>query len=152
MLVELQTFLIAMTPLGELRASIPIALGLYDLSPQVALIISILGNLVPVVFLLLFLEKLVDYSSRHLDISKRFFSWLFERTRNNHQEKFRRWQEFALIILVAIPLPLTGAWTGSICAFVFGIPFKKAFPLIGAGVSIAGVIVTLTTLGIIQLI
>jgi len=53
---------------------------------------------------------------------------------------------------VAIPMPFTGAWTGALCAFVFGIPFKRAFPAIAGGVVIAGIIVTLTTLGIIKIL
>ena len=150
--LELQTFLIAMTPIGELRASIPVALGIYGLSVWTAFLFSVLGNLIPVIFLLLFFEKLSDYLSRHSNLSNRFFSWLFKRTRENNKEKFKRWKEFALIILVAIPFPFTGAWTGSICAFVFGVPAKKAFSLITAGVLIAGTIVTLATVGTIQLI
>ena len=152
MVLELKTFLIAMLPIGELRASIPIALGTYQLSVWSAFIISVLGNLVPVIFLLLFLEKISNYLSHHFYFFNRFFYWLFERTRNNHRKKFKHWKELALVILVAIPLPFTGAWTGSICAFIFGIPIKKSLPLIFIGVIIAGVIVTLASLGILKLI
>ena len=150
MIAELKIFLIAMTPIFELRGSIPAALSVYDLSIWSAYFISVVGNLVPVVFILLLLESVSGYLSRHSYLFNRFFAWLFERTRKKHAAKFERFKEFALIVFVAIPLPFTGAWTGSLCAFVFGIPFKKAFPLIALGVMIAGVIVTLTTLGIIN--
>ena len=141
-----------MSPFLELRGSIPIALSVYQLPVWSAYLISVLGNVVPVIFILWLLSAVSRFLSSHFYFFNRFFVWLFERTRKNHQSKFERWKEFALVIFVAIPLPLTGAWTGSLCAFVFGIPFKKAFPLITLGVVIAGVIVTLTTLGIIQLI
>ena len=60
-------------------------------------------------------------------------------------------KEFILVLFVAIPLPMTGVWTASLVAYVFGIPFRKAIPLIFVGVVIAGVIVVLTTMGIITL-
>jgi len=152
MLAELEIFLIAMSPIVELRGSIPIALGVYGLPVWSAYFVSIIGNLVPVVLLLLLLESVSQYLSRHFSFFDRFFNWLFERTRRKHGAKFDRWQDFALVILVAIPLPFTGAWTGSLCAFVFGIPFRRAFPLIAVGVITAGLIVTLATLGIINFI
>ncbi len=150
MLAELKIFLIAMSPIFELRGSIPVALSVYNLSVWSSFLISVIGNLIPVVFILLLLKSVSDYLSRYSRFFDRFFTWLFERTRKQHSSKFERWKEFALVIFVAIPLPFTGAWTGSLCAFVFGIPFKKAFPLITVGVIIAGIIVTLTSLGIIN--
>lgn len=152
MLPELKTFLIAMSPILELRGSIPIALGVYQLPIWSSCLFSVIGNLVPVIFLLWLLESVSKFLSQKFSFFNRFFSWLFEKTRKNHREKFQRWGEFALVILVAIPLPFTGAWTGSVAAFVFGIPFKRAFLLIAAGVIIAGLVVTLTTLGIIKMI
>jgi uncharacterized membrane protein len=146
MIAELQTFFIAMTPIGELRASIPVALEVYHLPVKTAFVFSVLGNMVPVVFLLLLLGPVSEYLSHRWYRFNRFFVWLFDRNRKNHQKKFEVWKELALVILVAIPLPFTGAWTGSICAFIFRIPFKKALPLIFLGVLIAGVIVTTLTL------
>jgi len=150
MLVELKVFLIAMSPILELRGSIPMALGVYHLTWWSAFLISVLGNIVPVIFILLLLESVSGYLSRHSRLFNRFFTWLCERTRKKHAQTFERWKDLALMIFVAIPIPFTGAWTGSLCAFVFGIPFKRAFPAIAGGVIIAGIIVTLATLGIIQ--
>lgn len=152
MMAELKIFLIAMSPIVELRGSIPVALGIYQLPVWQTFFISIVGNLVPVVFILLLLESASKYLSHHFYFFNRFFTWLFERTRRKHSASFERFKEFALVILVAIPLPFTGAWTGSLCAFVFGIPIQKAFPLIAAGVIIAGILVTLISLGIINFI
>lgn len=149
MVAELKIFLIAMSPLFELRGSIPLALGIYNVPVLPAFFISVIGNLVPVIFLLWLLKSVSRILMQRFSFFDRFFNWLFERARRKHTAKFERWKEYALIVLVAIPLPFTGAWTGSLCAFVFGIPFKKAFPLIALGVIIAGVIVTLLSLAII---
>ncbi len=148
---EIDTFLLAMTPLFELRAAIPLALGVYKLPLWSAYLFSVAGNVIPVILILWLLETVANFLSKHFYFFNRFFAWLFERTRNHHKHKFERWEALALVILVAIPLPLTGAWTGALVAFVFGIPFKKAFLLISAGVMIAGLIVALATLGIINL-
>ena len=152
MIAEFQTFLIAMTPIGELRASIPIALQMYHLPVWSAFLFSVLGNVVPAIFLLWGLEPASKYLSHRFYKFNRFFVWLLERNRKNHQKKFEHWKELALVILVAIPLPFTGAWTGSICAFIFRIPFKIALPLIFAGILIAGIIVTSISIGVFQII
>ena len=152
MLAELKVFLIAMSPIFELRGSIPMALGVYHLSAWSAFLISVIGNIVPIVFILLLLELVSGYLSRRSRLFSRFFAWLFERTRKKHAKTFEYGKDLALMIFVAIPVPFTGAWTGALCAFVFGIPFKRAFPAIAGGVVIAGIIVTLTTLGIIKII
>ena len=151
MLPELKIFLIAMTPFGELRAAIPIALEIYKLPILSAYFWSVLGNLVPVILILKGLKITSEKLSRRIYFFNRFFAWLFERTRNNHAQKVEKWKELALLLLVAIPLPFTGAWTGSLVAFVFGFPFKKAFPLIVIGVMSAGVIVTFGALLISKL-
>lgn len=148
----IKTILIAMSPLLELRGSIPIAYNVYHLSITEAFAYSIIGNLIPVIFLLKFLGIVSNFLSRRSYYFNRFFAWLFKRTRENNSENFKRWGELALVIFVAIPVPFTGAWTGSLCAFVFGIPFKRAFPLIASGVIIAGLIVSLVTLGLIKII
>ena len=139
-----------MAPIGELRISIPYALEVYDLSVWSAYFFSVIGNLIPAIFLLWFLGPISKYLSHHFYSFNRFFAWLFERNRKNHSNKFKNWKELALVILVAIPLPFTGAWTGSICAFIFRIPFKTALPLIFIGILIAGLLVTLLTLSIFQ--
>jgi len=142
----IETFLLAMTPIGELRAAIPVALAVYKMPWTAAYIAAVLGNLVPAVFLLLFLEPVSAFLSRRFKIFKSFFGWLFARTRHRGGKWFKRYGWLGLIPFVAIPLPITGAWTGALLAYLFKIPFKKAFAAITAGVALAGAIVTTLTL------
>ena len=149
---QLIILLVSMIPVLELRGAIPVAVGVYNMPILDAFFWAVLGNIIPIVFILLGLDLLINKLLIHrIYFFNRFFTWLFERTQRNHSRKFERWKELALVILVAIPLPLTGAWTGALAAFVFGIPLKRAFPLIGLGVAIAGAIVTLITVGIMNL-
>ncbi len=142
---EWQTFLLAMIPLGELRVSIPLALAAYNLNWFSSYFISVIGNLVPVIFLLRFLDPISSWLSKSSKIFQQFFSWLFERTRKKYSHQVKKYGSLALVSFVAIPLPFTGGWTGSLIAFLFGIPFKVAFPLIALGVMIAGAIVLIAT-------
>lgn len=141
MMEVIKTFFLAMTPIGELRASLPIALTVYNMNWVLAFFVSVIGNLVPIIFLLLFLGPVSDWLSGRFLIFKKFFTWLFKRTRIKSSSKMQKYGELGLMIFVAIPLPFTGAWTGAVVAFLFGIPFKKALYLISSGVIIAGVIV-----------
>lgn len=141
-----------MAPVTELRLAIPLALTAYKMSWPAAIGWSVLGNLIPVIFLLWFLEKISLFLAKHFYFLNRFLNWLFERTRKKHSAKFERWQELALVILVGIPLPLTGAWTGVLAAFIFGVPAKRAFWLILLGIVIAALIVSLFSLGLINIL
>ena len=152
MIDEIKTFLWAMSPIVELRGSIPIALKIYGMPVWSAFLISVIGDLVPATLILLLLDPVTNWLSRHFEIFRRFFDWLFARTRRRHQRKFDKWKKFALVILVAIPLPFTGSWTASLCAYLFGIRFRQAIPLIAAGIVIAGILVTLISLGVFQFI
>ncbi|MCD4670034.1 MAG: small multi-drug export protein [Actinomycetia bacterium] len=154
LLPRIWTFLTAMTPVGELRASIPIALGTYGMGIIETYIISVLGNLVPVIAILWILEPVSKFLMKKFNWANRFFTWLFDRTRKKHSAKFEKYQGFALISFVGIPLPVTGGWTGSLIAYVFGIPPKKALGQIVIGVLIAGIIVTIIvkTVGYVKFI
>lgn len=145
---EVATVLTAMTPIGELRAALPIALTVYEMPLWQAYVLSVIGNMVPVALIIWFFDPIAEFLMKHSKFFKKFFEWLFERTRKKNREKFEKWGALALITFVAIPLPVTGAWTGSLAALLFGVPFKKAFPTILAGVMIAGVIVAALTLGL----
>ncbi len=148
---QLITIIVAMLPISELRGAIPLAMGVYGLSPLTAFLLAIFGNIIPIIFLLWLLGWTSDYLSRHFYYFNRFFAWLFERTRKKHNHRFEVWGNLALILFVAIPLPMTGGWSGTVAAFVFGIPFKRAFPLICLGIVIAGIIVTLASMGILAI-
>jgi uncharacterized membrane protein len=141
-------------PVSELRGAIPIAMGIYGMEPFEAFFFSVLGNLLPVIPLLLFLEPVSGYLRRYR-IFDTFFIWLFSRTRRNNTESFEKYGLLALTVFVAIPLPATGAWSGCAAAFVFGVKFRQALPAIAAGVMIAGIVVTavtMTGLGLADLI
>ena len=135
---EAAVVILAALPISELRGAIPLALAM-DFSPQKTYLLAFVGNLLPVVPLLFLLEP-VSEKLRHIGIFERFFNWLFERTRRKATliEKF---EALGLILFVAVPLPITGAWTGCVAATLFKIRFRYAFLAIVAGVAIAGVVV-----------
>jgi len=144
-------FLISMLPVSELRGAIPLAMSVYNMPVWQAFIWSVLGNLFVAVFVIWILDLLINKFLVHrIYILNRFFTWLFERTQRKYSKKIERWGDLALVIFVAIPLPGTGAWTGALIAFVFGIPLRRAFPAISLGVIIAGVIVSLIVEGVIH--
>lgn len=138
--------LISCLPVGELRAAIPIAILQYQMSPVEAYILAVIGNMIPVIPLLLYLDPVSSYL-RKFSYWDGFFNWLFTRTRRNHSDTFEKYGTLGLAIFVAIPFPATGAWSGCAAAFVFGIGFKHALMAITAGVLIAGLVVTMVTLG-----
>ena len=140
---ELIVIITSVLPILELRGGIPVAVWL-DLPWYYALLLAVIGNLLPVPFILLFLEAATRLLSR-VPLFKKWLDWLFERTRKRGKiiQKYKR---IGLVLFVAIPLPVTGAWTGSLAAVLFGVSFKHAFLSILAGVIIAGIIVTCLTL------
>lgn len=146
---ELQTFFLAMTPIGELRAAIPVALGVWHLSPWSALFWAVFGNMAPVVFLLFFLHHLAKFFASHSRPIRKFLDWWFTRVQSKIEKDYQHWGMIALVIFVAIPLPMTGGWSGAVAAYLLGIPPRRAFPLILLGVVIAGVIVMGATMGAI---
>jgi uncharacterized membrane protein len=139
------TFFLAMSPVLELRGAIPWAILMGGMTWQGAFIWSVLGNFVPIIPLLLLLDPVADYF-RRWKLADKFFGWLFARTRRKGRI-VERFEFLGLILLVAIPLPGTGAWTGALAAFVFGVRFRLALPAIVIGVLIAGVLVTSAVVG-----
>ena len=144
---ELATLVIAAMPIGELRAALPIGLTVYHLDFWPVFILSVFGTLTAAIVVMAVLDPITRFARKYSQPINRALEWLFERTRKRHQSKFDKYRDLALIIFVAIPLPFTGAYTGALAAYVFGIPFRRAFPLIAIGVIIAAAIVTAVTLG-----
>lgn len=134
-------------PVSEVRGAIPLAIGMYGFAPWQAYLLSVLGNLLPIIPLLLFLGPVSDYL-RRFGWGDRFFSWLFARTRRKYIQDHENFGLTALAIFVAIPLPMTGAWTGCAVAFLLGFRFWPAFAAIASGVLLAGVIVTAAVVGV----
>ena len=148
----LETILLAMTPINELRGTIPLAIGVLQLHPLKAFILACLGNMIPIFFLLWFWKHLAEYLMKKNKTVKKLFNWIFNRTRKRFYKKYSVYGDVALILFVAIPLPFTGAWTGSVAAFLFNIPYVKSLYLISIGVAIAGLIVTLGTIGVLSIV
>jgi uncharacterized membrane protein len=137
--------LLGATPFFEARYAIPVALA-YGFSPPTAFALGIIGNILPVIPLLVFLEPVSRWLSTHSSSMADFFEWLFGRTRK-YDVMVNRWGALALFLFVAVPLPLTGTWSGCALALVFGIRFSRAFPAIAAGAVTAALITTIPTIG-----
>jgi len=142
----LATIILAMVPIGELRGALPVALLVYQLPIVAAVVLSILGNILPVYFLLVFFEHVAAFLERRGGWGKQFLDWLYERTRRKLADQVERYGPWALALFVAIPLPVTGAWTGTLAAFVFGLSKPKAFMAILLGLVGSAFIVTILTL------
>ncbi len=135
-------------PISELRGAIPLALS-FGMPLQKAFWLSILGN-ISFVVPALFLFEPVSGSLRKFKLWSRFFDWVFERTKKN-ADTIQKYEALGLAIFVAVPLPMTGAWSGVIAASLFKIKFRYAFIAIIAGVFGAGLIVSaLCALGIMS--
>ena len=147
----LSTVLIAMLPIFELRGSLPVALGSFDMQLWKAFILSEIGNMIPIPFILLLLKRVVKIGERFPPL-KRILDYFFERTRKKTGPKIKRYEALALVFFVAIPLPITGAWTGALAAWLFDIEFKKAICYIFLGVLIAGVVVSAVWYGARELL
>ena len=141
----LLTFLVAMVPVVELRGAIPFGV-VRGLNLWTAIIASMLGNLIPVPFIILFIRKIFAWMRAHMPKLDGLGIRMEKKAEKNRAavEKYAFW---GLVILVAIPLPGTGAWTGALVAAMMEMRLKRAFPAIAIGVAIAGVIVSVITYG-----
>jgi len=141
---ELIVLIISALPVFELRGALPVAINLFHFPWYYALLLAIIGNLLPVPVILLFLNGISRGLSK-VKFFDRFLQWLFEHTKRRGRI-IERYERIGLALFVAIPLPITGAWTGSLLAVIFGLKFKHAMLSIFVGVLIAGVIVTCLSL------
>ncbi len=145
---EYVVMLVGALPISELRGAIPLALY-YGMSLSKAFWLSVLGNII-FVAPALFLFEPVSNRLRRFKLWSRFFDWVFARTRRN-ADTIQKYEALGLAIFVAVPLPMTGAWSGVIAASLFKIRFRYSFIAILAGVICAGLIVsTLCALGLIS--
>ena len=141
----LATFIISMIPVIELRGAIPIGVGL-GLTHIEAMAISVIGNMLPVPFIILFIRPTFKWMTKHSERLGRLAQKL-EAKAEGKWDRIHRFQFFALTLFVAIPLPGTGAWTGALIAAVMNMRLRSALPSILLGVLIAGVLVTGLTYG-----
>ena len=140
---EIKVMLISMIPIFELRGSIPIGVHKYQLPYWKVIPISIAGNMFPIFFILLFFDFVTKLFFK-VPFLKKILEAIFTRTRKK-TEVIQKYEEIGLMLFVAIPLPITGAWTGSLAAYLFGLKFWKSILFIFLGVCIAAVVVSFLT-------
>ena len=143
---ELVVVLIAALPIVELRGAVPVGILFFCMPWWQAVLWAVLGNIAPIIIVLLLLERIVAWLS-HIALFRRFFEWLFARARSKSAsiEKYEFW---GLATFVGIPLPGTGAWTGAVAAEVLGLSYWKSLLSIFVGVLMAATVVTfLSVLG-----
>ena len=141
----LLTLLVAMVPVLELRGAIPFGVA-QGLTIWEAIAAAVVGNLLPVPFIILFTRRVFAWLRRNLPRLDGALSAMEDKAEKK-EDVVRRYAFWGLVVLVAIPLPGTGAWTGALVAALMRIRLKKAFPAIAVGVFIAAVIVSVITYG-----
>lgn len=146
----LLTFLISMLPVVELRGGLPAGVAM-GLPIPAAFFASLLGNMLPVPFIILFVRPLFRWVRVHIPALGGFVSRLEARAREK-SVNVSRYEVWGLLIFVAIPLPGTGAWTGALIAAILNMRLKRAVPTIFLGVTIAGCIITVLTYGVTLLL
>jgi len=143
---EIITFAISMVPVIELRGAIPYGAAM-DLPIYMSAILAIIGNMLPVPFIVLFVRKIFDLL-RKFKLFTKFVDWM-ERRVLSKSDRLAKYEKFGLAIFVALPLPGTGAWTGAMLAGLLGMRIKDSLPAILAGVIIAAIIVSAVSYGLI---
>lgn len=142
----LLTLLWAMVPVVELRGAIPIGVGV-GLPLWISIVVSVIGNMIPVPFIILFIRQIFKWMRK---VNKTFANIVdkMEQKADKHKDKVVKYGFWGLLILVAIPLPGTGAWTGALVAAMMDLRLKTAIPAIFLGVVGAAVIVSIVTYGV----
>ena len=145
---ELCVMLCSVIPIIELRGAIPLGAAL-GLPWWQNYILAVIGNMIPVPFILLFIKKIIAYlSSCRVAFLRKFALWLIKKADKN-RDKIEKYSFWGVCLFVAIPLPVTGAWTGSLVAATIDMKFWKAVLSCLFGVMIAGVIMTLASYGVV---
>lgn len=143
----LKTLVTAMMPILEIRGAIPVGVA-SGLDPWLAFAVGFVGNMLPIPILILLTRKIIEWLKKHNMLVK-LTAWL-ENKGSKGAQKVQKYSFWGLFILVAIPLPGTGAWTGALVASLLDMRLKRALPSIAMGVAVAGLIVLLVTYGVIS--
>ena len=141
---ELSTVILSMIPVAELRFAIPWAILKYEMHPLWAFVFACIGNLLPTPFIILFIRKIFDWMKQFGFLHK-IVTKLEERGLSK-QETVKKYKFWGLFLFVAVPLPGTGAWTGALIAALMNMRLKDALPSITLGVVTAGIVVTILSL------
>lgn len=146
----LKVFILSMLPITELRFSIPYAINFYNLPVSLSVLLSIIGNILIGVVVIYLIGPIMTHMKKY-SFFNTIISWIFKRTVNRSSIIERR-KFYGLIIFVAIPLPLTGVWTGALASYLLNLPSSKSILAIIVGVLISSTIVTTLTLLSIDLL
>ncbi len=142
-----EVLLVSAMPFSELRGGIP--LGIYlGLPPIEAFLLAVIGNLLPIPFLLLFLERVEKIALSQKTLA-RLYVKIVERV-EKRKDVIERYGYLGLLMFVAIPLPMTGAWSGTLLAFLLRLNKAKSFIFIAMGVLLAGILVLSASLGLFK--
>ena len=144
----LKVFGISMVPVLELRGALILAAA-DGLDPVISYIVCVFGNLLPVPFLILFVRPIFEWIITNASWMKRIVEKL-EPKAADKSDVIKKYEMLGLFILVAVPLPGTGAWTGSLVAAVLGMRLKNSLPVITLGVMVAGLVMTLGAFGVVS--
>lgn len=144
---ELASALLAALPITELRGALPLAITVFELDPIVAYTATVLGNVIPLVLIFLFLPPFVRFAEARSPMLHQVLDKYFRYLLHKHKDRFHGYGSFALFLFVAIPLPVSGVWTGSVLAILFDIRRESAIVAILGGLLTAGLIVLLITRG-----
>ena len=149
------TFFVSMVPIVELRGAIPIAIDVYHLKLVPSFIVCIIGNMIPVPFIYWFARKVLEWGKDKRIIGK-FCTWCLtkgDRAGKKLEKSIGKKGTFiALLLFVGIPIPGTGAWTGTLAASFLDLNFKKTVIAVMFGVLLAGIIMAIFSYGLLGVI
>lgn len=145
---ELATFLVAMTPVLEQRVALPMSIIIFNMPVWKALLITLAGNLLPTTALLYFADNFHRWVQKN---SGTFFGKAWLKSLRHAQEKFAKYEKYGLIglaLFIALPIPGSGIFTGTMIAFLMGVPFKHSVPYIWAAVIGSSLVTMFISMGI----
>lgn len=143
---EVAVFLLAMMPIIEVRGSIPVAISTYGMTPLWAIVWSLLGNITAGFFVIVTAMPVISWIIMRWKFAGNIWRKYIHRIETKNRKTFDKWGPFALILFVAIPLPMTGIFAGAVASSIFQVPLRRAMPLLFIGSIIASIIVTGITL------
>lgn len=144
------TMLFSMIPVVELRGGIPFGVGI-GLPVWAAFLAAVIGNLIPVPFIIVYIRRIFQWMRRRMPRLNRLVDKL-ERKAHLKGQRVTKYKYLGLMLFVAIPLPGTGAWTGSLAAAFLDMPLRRAIPSVVAGVVIAGLAISILSYGVVSLL
>ena len=145
------TLIVSMLPVIELRGAIPIGVSM-GLPVWQAALISMAGNILPAPFIIAFVRTVMDWLRSKSERARRFVAWLERKGTGKKADRVRQAEFWGLLLFVAVPFPGTGAWTGALIAALLNMRMRQALPPIVLGVLTAGLLVSLATAGVIEVL